>query len=28
VGTGEFPRETLWEGREQREAWEHTHRKL
>lgn len=26
TGTGDFPRETLWEGREQREAWERSHR--
>lgn len=26
VGTGEFPRETIWEGREEREAWERNSR--
>lgn len=26
TGTGDFPRQTIWEGREQREAWERTHR--
>ena len=25
TGTGDFPRETIWEGREEREAWERTH---
>jgi len=25
TGTGAFPRETLWEGREGRESWERTH---
>jgi hypothetical protein len=25
TGTGEFPRETIWRGREEREAWERTH---
>lgn len=24
TGTGDFPRETIWEGREEREAWERT----
>lgn len=24
TGTGDFPRETIWEGREAREAWERT----
>ena len=26
IGTGQFPRETIWEGREEREAWERTNR--
>ncbi len=26
TGTGDFPRETIWEGREERQAWERTHR--
>jgi hypothetical protein len=26
VGTGQFPRETIWEGREEREAWERKNR--
>lgn len=26
VGTGHFPRETIWEGREEREAWERKNR--
>ena len=26
VGTGQFPRETIWEGREEREAWERNNR--
>ena len=26
TGTGDFPRETTWEGREERKAWERTHR--
>lgn len=26
TGTGDFPRETLWEGHEQRDAWERSHR--
>ena len=25
TGTGEFPRETIWQGREEQEAWERTH---
>lgn len=25
-GTGKFPRETIWEGREERETWERTQR--
>jgi hypothetical protein len=26
IGTGQFPRETIWEGCEEREAWERTNR--
>jgi hypothetical protein len=26
TGTGEFPREAIWQGREEREAWERTYR--
>ena len=26
VGTGQFPRQTIWEGREQRDAWERKNR--
>jgi hypothetical protein len=26
TGTGKFPRETIWEGRAERETWERTHR--
>jgi hypothetical protein len=26
VGTGQFPRQTIWEGREEREAWERNNR--
>ncbi len=26
IDTGEFPRETIWEGREEREAWERANR--
>ena len=26
TGTGDFPRETIWEGREGRQTWERTHR--
>ena len=25
TGTGKFPRETIWEDREERETWERTH---
>ena len=27
TGTGQFPRETIWEGREEREAWERNNRR-
>jgi hypothetical protein len=27
IRTGQFPRETIWEGREEREAWERTNRR-
>jgi hypothetical protein len=27
IGTGQFPRETIWEGREEREAWERSNRR-
>jgi hypothetical protein len=26
IGTGQFPRETIWQGREEREAWQRTNR--
>ena len=26
TGTADFPRETIWEGREERETWQHTRR--
>ena len=28
TGTGQFPRETIWEGREEREAWERNNRRM